>query len=75
MARYRLLSQHFSEEDKLLEPGTEVGDGCEHLWTRPPTVEMLPLDEDGMDAVARERSAEEVGNPAGRDRSGPPGME
>jgi len=55
MARYRLLSQHYSEEDKLLEPGTEVGDGCEHAWTRPPTVEMEPLDEAGMDAIAKER--------------------
>ena len=55
MARYRLLAQHFSEEDKLLEPGTEVGDGCEHLWTRVPTTDMEPLDEAGRAAIARER--------------------
>jgi hypothetical protein len=55
MARYRLLAQHFSEEDKLLEPGTEVGDGTEHIWTRAPTSEMEALDEEGRQLVARER--------------------
>ena len=56
MAKYKLLAQHFSEEDKLLEPGTEVGDGTEHKWSRPPTVEMEPLDEDGKQRLERERT-------------------
>ena len=56
MAKYRLLSQHYSEEDKLLEIGTEVGDGTEHKWTRPPTVEMEALDDAGRAALERERT-------------------
>ena len=55
MAKYRLLSQHYSEEDKLLEVGTEVGDGTEHKWTRPPTPEMEALDDDGKQRLERER--------------------
>ena len=55
MAKYRLLSQHYSEEDKLLEPGDEVGDGCEHRWTRPPTTEMIALDEEGAALLEKER--------------------
>lgn len=55
MAKYKLLAQHFSEEDKLLEPDTLVGDGTEHKWTRPPTVEMEALDEEGRVAIAKER--------------------
>lgn len=55
MAKYRLLSQHYSEEDKLLEVGTEVGDGTEHKWTRPPTPEMEALDDDGKKRLERER--------------------
>jgi hypothetical protein len=49
------LAQHFSEEDKLLEPDTIVGDGTEHKWTRTPTVEMEGLDEEGKKAVMKER--------------------
>jgi hypothetical protein len=52
MAKYRLLSAHYSEEDKYLEGdkergdglGTIVGDGTEHKWTIPPTPEMVGLD-------------------------------
>jgi hypothetical protein len=53
--RYRLLAQHYSEEDKLLEPGTEVGDGTPYLWTRPPTPEMAGLDEASRAAVEHEK--------------------
>jgi hypothetical protein len=58
--RYRLLSQHFSEEDKLLEPGTEVGAGTPHKWTRPPTVEMEALNDEAEELLVleRERSGE-----------------
>jgi hypothetical protein len=55
MAKYRLLSQHYSEDDELLEPGAEVGDGTEHRWTRPPTVEMIALDEEAARLLERER--------------------
>jgi hypothetical protein len=55
MAKYKLLSQHYSEEDKLLEPDTIVGDGTEHKWSRPPTTEMVALDEDGKQQLERER--------------------
>jgi hypothetical protein len=60
MAKYKLLSQHYSEEDKLLEPETEVGDGTKHLWTRKPTVEMEGLDEEGRLLIDIER--ERTGN-------------
>ena len=64
MARYRLLSQHFNEDDVLLEAGDEVGDGCEHRWTRPPTTEMIGLDEEGRRLIERERQrVGERGNP------------
>jgi hypothetical protein len=55
VAKYKLLSQHYSEEDKLLEPGTEVGDGTEHKWNRAPTPEMEALDEDAKQRLQRER--------------------
>ena len=55
MAKYKLLAQHFSEEDKLLEPETIVGDGTPHAWTRAPTVEMEALDEEGKKAIELER--------------------
>ncbi len=53
MGRYRLLEQHYSEEDKLLEGdkelgegmGTIVGDGTPHKWR----------DEKSKAAVAREK--------------------
>ena len=55
MAKYKLLAQHFSEEDKLLEADTIVGDGTEHKWTRAPTVEMEALDEEGRSCIMKER--------------------
>ncbi len=55
MAKYKLLSQHYSEEDKLLEPGTEVGTGTPFKWTRPPTTEMVGLDKEGKAAVEKEK--------------------
>ena len=55
MAKYKLLSPHYTEEDKLLETGTEVGDGTPHLWTRPPTPEMEALDADGKHRLEREK--------------------
>ena len=54
MAKYKLLSQHYSEEDKLLEVDTIVGDGTEHVWTRRPTPQMEPLDESARQAVETE---------------------
>jgi hypothetical protein len=54
VARYKLLTQHYSEEDKLLEPETIVGDGTEHLWTRRPTPQMEALDESGRQAIEEE---------------------
>lgn len=56
--RYRLLAQHYSEEDKLLEPGTVVGDGTPFLWTRPPTTEMEGLDDASCQAIEREKIRE-----------------
>jgi hypothetical protein len=56
VAKYKLLGPHYSEEDKLLETGTEVGDGTEHKWTRRPTAEMEALDESGRVALERERT-------------------
>jgi hypothetical protein len=64
MPKYRLLSQHFSEEDKLLEIGTEVGDGTSHKWTRPPSPEMEGLDDESKALVIEER-----------ERAGPFGLE
>lgn len=52
MAKYRLLTTHFSEEDKILDPGTVVGTGTLHKWTREPTPEMQGLDKEGRDKVA-----------------------
>lgn len=52
MAKYRLLSTHFSEEDKILEAGTLVGTGTIHKWTRPPTPEMQGIDKEGKEKVA-----------------------
>jgi hypothetical protein len=54
VARYKLLAQHYSEEDKLLEPDEIVGDGTPHLWTRRPTPQMEPLDESGRAAIEEE---------------------
>jgi hypothetical protein len=54
VAKYKLLSPHFSEEDKLLETDTEVGDGTPHLWTRRPTPQMEALDEGARKALERE---------------------
>jgi hypothetical protein len=89
MPRYRLLSAHFTEEDKYLlgdneldaDPqapitgydldedgnqvigpegapiphrGTLVGDGTPHKWTRPPTPEMVGLDEESRKLVEAE---------------------
>src|SRR6266550_3885261 len=55
MPKYRLLSQHYSEEDKLLEPGTEVGTGTPHKWSGPPTVEMEGLDREARRLIEAER--------------------
>ncbi len=63
MPRYRLLEQHYSEEDKLLEgdntlgegQGTEVGDGTPHKWTGPPTPAMEGLDAASKALVAKEK--------------------
>jgi hypothetical protein len=55
VARYKLISQHYSEEDKLLEAGTEVGDGTEHAWTRAPTAEMEALDDDAKQRLQKEK--------------------
>jgi hypothetical protein len=49
------LAQHFSEEDKLLEIDTIVGDGTEHKWTRRPTPQMEALDESGRKAIEKEQ--------------------
>jgi hypothetical protein len=59
MARYRLTTNHFTEEDKLIEATpekpVEVGDGTPFLWTRPPTLEMEPLDDAAKKAIEEER--------------------
>ncbi len=55
MAKYKLLSQHYSEEDKILEPGTIVGTGTPFKWTRSPTTEMVGLDKESKAAVEREK--------------------
>lgn len=63
MPRYRLLEQHYSEEDKLLEGdntlgeglGTVVGEGSPHKWTRPPTPAMEGLDEKSQALVEKEK--------------------
>jgi hypothetical protein len=59
MARYRLTTSHFSEEDRLIEATedkpVEVGDGTLFKWTRPPTIEMEPLDDGAREAIERER--------------------
>src|SRR6266550_6927931 len=62
MPKYRLLSQHYSEEDKLLEPGTEVGTGTPHKWSGPPTVEMEGLDREAkrLIEVERKRAGEQI---------------
>jgi hypothetical protein len=54
VAKYKLLAQHYSEEDKLLEIDTIVGDGTEHAWTRRPTPQMEPLDEAARTAIEKE---------------------
>ena len=65
MARYRLLSAHYIDGDKLLygdkenitfgdEKGTIVGDGTEHV-IRWPTLEMLALDADAESMLDKER--------------------
>jgi hypothetical protein len=54
MPRYKLLAQHYSEEDKLLEADEIVGDGTPHLWTRRPTPQMEALDEAGRQAIEKE---------------------
>jgi hypothetical protein len=51
--KYKLLAAHFSEEDKYLEEGTEVGDGTRHRWTRPPTTQMEGLDEESQEEIDR----------------------
>jgi hypothetical protein len=67
VAKYKLLTQHYSEEDKLLEPDTLVGDGTPHLWTRRPTAEMEPLDDEGRALIDKERvRAQEMGITWGR---------
>lgn len=58
--KYRLDDKHYAD-DKLLEPGTEVGDGCEVPWryaaenkvlgikagqAMPPSVSMTPIDDE-----------------------------
>jgi len=63
MPRYRLLEQHYSEEDKLLEgdntlgegQGTVVGDGSPHKWTGPPTPAMEGLDAASKALVEKEK--------------------
>jgi hypothetical protein len=68
-ARYRLTEQHFSEEDKLLEPETLVGtgttnpDGQSHAWTRPPTPGMVGLDERSQGLVDKVTLAGDGLNP------------
>jgi hypothetical protein len=51
--KYRLLTPHFSEEDKWLDGGTEVGDGTPHKWTREPTPEMEALDDEAKVALEK----------------------
>jgi hypothetical protein len=51
--QYRLLSAHFNEEDKLLEADTVVGVGTAFRWSRPPTPEMEPLDDEARAEFAR----------------------
>lgn len=59
--RFKLLSQHYID-DRLLEPGTEVGDGCAVPFRFPdgsrmvPSTEMEGVDEEGIAAVADVRS-------------------
>lgn len=59
MARYRLTTNHFTEEDKLIEATpekpVEVGTGTQIRWTRPPTLEMEPLDAEAKAAIEAER--------------------
>lgn len=64
MARYRLKSAHYLENDYLLmgdkeneyrgdDQGTIVGDGTPYK-VRTPTTEMVPLDEEAEAALAAE---------------------
>lgn len=49
--KYRLDTQHY-HQDKLLEPGTEVGDDTDFPWRDakghplPPSLQMTPLDDE-----------------------------
>jgi hypothetical protein len=74
MPRYRLLSAHYSEENKWLpgdkemsdqgeEKGTIVGDGTPHLWTRDPTPDMVGLDPESEKLVAKARKRGDGLNP------------
>jgi hypothetical protein len=74
MPRYRLLSAHYSEEDKWLpghkemtdqgeEKGTIVGDGTPHLWTRDPTPDMVGLDPESEKLVEKARKRGDGLNP------------
>lgn len=59
--RFKLLAQHYID-DRLLEPGTEVGDGTSVPFRFPdgsrmvPSTEMEGVDEEGVKAVEDVRS-------------------
>ncbi len=63
MPRYRLLAAHYTEEDKYLEEGTEVGEGTRHRWSRPPTTQMEGLDEESQEAIDELKSRVGEGDP------------
>lgn len=52
--RFRLDSQHY-HEDKLLEPGTEVGDDCDIAWRYPKDVHQT--DDHGNEVVIKAGTA------------------
>ena len=61
--RYKLLAPHYSEEDKYLEEGTEVGEGTRHRWTRPPTTQMEGLDEESQAMIDQLKAVVGEGDP------------
>jgi hypothetical protein len=61
--RYKLLTAHFSEEDKYLEEGTEVGEGTQHRWSRPPTTQMEGLDDESQGEIDRLKARVGEGDP------------
>ncbi len=54
--RFRMDVQHY-RDDKLIEPGTEVGDDCDITWRDatghpfPPSLGMTPLDAEAKQMV------------------------